>query len=281
MWKRLAILTIAIFMAVYVPGQANKATDNNQQPVKQVQSPITATVSPEKLTKQDANLPRWYTVPDWWLAGIAFVTGCFICWQSWETRKAAEAANRGMEIAKTKERAKLLLRIQPLNPIFGAIPEAKLSVTNVGESSAIFGMAIAGLHISDSDTLVKNETLCYELKVGYSLLKSEESSEETVWWPAHHFVTYSQGVIEGEKEFVHLHGIINFKDAFDDWWRLKFHYIWRQYKGEIWMPHLQANITGEWENQDNEGECRIEKPSKKRWWQFWLKADSPERKSPN
>lgn len=193
---------------------------------------------------------------------ILFTLGAII-WQAWETRKAAEAANRGMEIAKTKERAKLLLRLEPLNPIVGATPEAKLRVTNVGESNALLGIAIAGLHISDSDTLIRNGSGYYGLKLGYSLLKVEEFSDEIVWWPAHHFVKYSQAVIEGEKEVVHLHGIVNFRDAFGDWWRLRFHYIWRQYAMEVWIPHLQATIAGEWEDQNPEGECRIEKPSKK------------------
>jgi hypothetical protein len=216
----------------------------------------------------------WYLLLAWpeGITTLAIISTLFVIgWQSWETRKAAEAANLGMEITKTKERAKLLLTIEPLNPVVGEIPEAKLRVTNVGESSAIFGMAIAGLDISESDALIKDGSGYYGLKVGYSLLKAEESSVETVWWPADPFLRYSQAVIEGEKEIVHLHGIINFKDAFEDWWRLRFHYIWRHYAAEVWIPHLQHAITGEWEDQNEEGECRIEKPLPKPWWRRWFK----------
>lgn len=105
MWKRLAILAIAIFMAVYVSGQVNKAADNKQQPANHVQSPVAATVSPENQNKQDADLSKWYAVPDWWLAGIAFVTGCFICWQSWETRKSAKAALLSASAARLNAQA--------------------------------------------------------------------------------------------------------------------------------------------------------------------------------
>jgi hypothetical protein len=101
MWKRLAILAIAIFMADCVSGQANKAADNKQQPAKQVQSPVAFSVSPAKLTKQDADSPKWYAVPDWWLVGIALVTGCFICWQSWETRRAADATEGALKASET------------------------------------------------------------------------------------------------------------------------------------------------------------------------------------
>jgi hypothetical protein len=71
MCKRLAILAIAIFMAVYVSGQANKSADNKQQPAKQVQPPVAETANPETQSdgltdkaKVDADRPRWYAQPE-------------------------------------------------------------------------------------------------------------------------------------------------------------------------------------------------------------------------
>lgn len=287
MRKRLAILAIVTVIALNVAGQPNKATRQEQQPAKQVQPSIHLASSnneePHSQTDQSkpgSNAPagntsversHWWISSDWPLTIIAFATGFIICWQSWETRKAAEAANRGIAISKTKERAKLLLSPQPLNPVVGAIPEAKLFVTNVGESNAQVGQAIAGLHISDPDTPLGENSRYYDMKIGYRLLESKEFSEEVVYWPTHGMERYSQDVID-DKVVVHLHGIIRFKDAFDDSWQVNFHFIWRHYEIAIWFPHLQAHKYGEWEDQDEKGEYPLPKLVKHRWWKFWSKA---------
>jgi hypothetical protein len=62
-------------------------------------------------TKPDADQPKWHARPDWWLVGIALVTGCIICWQSWETRKAAEAALKQANHMVASERAWILVDI--------------------------------------------------------------------------------------------------------------------------------------------------------------------------
>lgn len=35
---------------------------------------------------------KWYARPEWWLLIVTALTALFIAWQSWETRKAAQAA---------------------------------------------------------------------------------------------------------------------------------------------------------------------------------------------
>jgi hypothetical protein len=282
MLKRLAIL--GIWFSLAVPAMAAQKQPASDEKTRQGQQSLTATIAannhPTGLDQQcgDDKPHGWHKFIAWpegvatW--AVMFTLGAII-WQSYETRKAAEAANRGMETSKTKERAKLLLAIAPLRPVVGAIPEAKLRITNVGESSAIVGVAIAGLHISDSDTLEEHGPGYYGLTIDHALLKSGESSEEPVWWPQDPLWRYRNVAdIEGENQLtIHLHGIINFRDAFEDWWRLKFHYIWRSYGMEIWVPSAQEKRTGEWEDQTNgDGETRMEKPSKKKWWEFWRKS---------
>jgi hypothetical protein len=229
--------------------------------------------------------PHWWDVLIAWPEGITawllMLTMVGIIWQAWETRKTAEAANRGIELTKTKDRAKLLLSPQALNPTVGTIPEAKLFVTNVGNSNAIVGIAFAGLHISDSDALVENGAGWYDMKVGNRLLEPKEVIEETVWWPAHPFARYSQDVIE-DQEVIHLHGIIRFRDDYGDPWGVNFHFIWRSYGVPVWFPHLQAHKYGDWDDQDEKGEYRMAKEGKPRWWKFWVKAaPSPKRHGPN
>ena len=227
-------------------------------------------------------LPWGYVLVAWpegITAWLLILTLGAIVWQSWETRKAAEAANRGIEISKTKGRAKLLLSPQPLNPKVGIIPEAKLVVTNVGESNALVGEAIAGLHLSDPHTLIGDGSGYYDMKVGYRLLESKEFFEEIVYWPTHGLDRYSQDVID-DKVVVHLHGSIRFRDTFDDGWGVNFHFVWRTYDEPRWFPHLQEHKYGEWKNQDEIGEYSIAKDVKHRWWKFWLIGTPPHQNQP-
>jgi hypothetical protein len=294
MLKRLAIpIGAALIVAVIlVAGYYQKDDASSQgydincvqpsQPTATSASLACVVHSSQNADQSKSSPPWWHKLlawPDGITAWLLLLTLGAIIWQSWETRKAASSANRGIEVTKTKERAKLLLSPQPLNPTVGAIPEAKLFVTNAGESNALVGAAIAGLHISDSDTLMGNGSGYYAMKVESRLFESRETIEETIWWPAHSLVRYSQDVID-DKAVIHLHGIIRFKDAFDDSWGVNFHFIWRPYGIALWFPHLQAHKYGEWEDRDEKGEYRIQREGKRRWWKFWLRTTPPRKETP-
>jgi hypothetical protein len=58
---------------------------------------------------QATNVPtaqetKWYVKSDWWLVIIAAFTGSVICWQSWQTRKAAEATRDSVKIQEVEFR---------------------------------------------------------------------------------------------------------------------------------------------------------------------------------
>jgi hypothetical protein len=283
MLKNTVIVAVAALLAAFaVTAQPNKTAGGKEDPAPD-KNPAIVLTAPEHQSdrnadkrKADSDSPYWYAPlekPDWWVLSVAIVTGVIICWQSWETRKAAQAANKSIEVSKTKERAKLLLSPQPLNPVVGAIPEAKLLITNVGESNALIGLSISGLHVSESDFLVKNGCGYYSMKIENRLMEPKEMIEETVWWPAHPFAKYSQEVLD-DKQVVHMHGMIRFRDAFDDSWGVDFHFIWRSYRTPVWFPHLQAHKYGDWEDQDKKGEYPIPKTAKRRWWNSWPKVAS-------
>lgn len=127
MLKRLVIIAIAAFMAIGVSGQPNKATNPEKQDTKQGQSAMHAPDSKDKQssgqtdqTKDSSNSPTgnataerppWWSTSDWWLVVIAGLTGCVIGWQSWETRKAANAANSNIQAVIYAERAWMLPKI--------------------------------------------------------------------------------------------------------------------------------------------------------------------------
>ena len=133
MLKSLAIIAALVFAAFGVSGQPNQAANEERYDAKQGQPAVVSADSSDKHTnsqtdqpKSNPNPPKWYTAierPDWWLVGIAFFTGCVICWQSWETRKAsqgtllgAQASMAQIEHAKSVQRAQL--RIEFSRPDF-------------------------------------------------------------------------------------------------------------------------------------------------------------------
>ncbi len=267
MLKLLAV--VAVLSAASVAGKPNKGADANASHADP-KSPSATIVqqyeyhASDNPNKASADPPKWYTPfkdPNVLLVVVGFVTCGVIIYQSIQTARAVEAANRGLETVKTKERAKLLLKLEPINPKAGQFPEVKFTITNAGESNAIVEFAYAGLHLSESDIL-DEASGGLEIKVSSSVLAPGKTSEEVAWLPS--LDRYPGNIAEQDPVRLHLRGLIVFADAFEDRWRVKFHYIWRAYGMQVWVPHMQAHIVGEWEPQHG-GESRIPKPPKTQW----------------
>jgi hypothetical protein len=83
MLKRLAMLASLAILAVCVPGQPNKTSDNKEQPASKGQPAVIAAESPsqqpnteENKPKSDSDPPKWYTAlerPDWWLVIVGAI----------------------------------------------------------------------------------------------------------------------------------------------------------------------------------------------------------------
>jgi hypothetical protein len=81
MRKYLAIVAIALFFVACVFGQSNKTANDAQQSAKQVQSSAVMTATPDKQNsgqtdkaKTDADHPKWYAQPEWWLCILGVPT---------------------------------------------------------------------------------------------------------------------------------------------------------------------------------------------------------------
>lgn len=108
MLKRLAILAIFAFVAVSVSSQPNKTSGYEQQPAKQGLPTVATPGSPKNQAygqidqvKPDTDPSTYYKAinsPEWWLVGIALITGCLVFWQSWEIRKSANAAHDSIRL---------------------------------------------------------------------------------------------------------------------------------------------------------------------------------------
>ena len=288
MRKRLAILAIAVCGAVCVSGQPNNAADDKQQPANQVQSTVAATVSPERQNidktdkaKADTDPPKWYTPlekPDWWLVGIAFVTGCFICWQSWETRKSADAAllnaqaaNVQIQMMKDKERARLRIELQELDltrmPRMGNLSiQYKVILSGSTQAAILSSACRAGVVLRDefpgpgelfpkmiipsviTPTMGEVESMAMVL-LSDDLNLAFKFSDELI-----------QSIKDSERR-VFCEGYVRYKDVFGECWVFNFKQIWA-YCAEP-LPADPVWQGGYWENYGDEtenGEFKADQP---------------------
>jgi hypothetical protein len=158
MLKSLAILATWLISAGIMAGQANKDARPNPQPAKQEQPALHAangeqgqgnagndkgkpdSVSP----RRDTSLERpqvWWRDSNWWLVIVAALTGGVICWQSWETRKASQAALLNAQAVINAERPWLLMIVErSKDSSSGYIVSAK----NCGRTPALIVSALGG-----------------------------------------------------------------------------------------------------------------------------------------
>lgn len=116
MLKRLAIFAFAALAAVSVAGQPDKTANRKDQPTTQGQPSVLSLNGHDKQdasqtnqAKPNGNTPAWNAAvegakvwwrdPNWWLVIVAGITGAFICWQSWETHKSAEATRKSVALS--------------------------------------------------------------------------------------------------------------------------------------------------------------------------------------
>ncbi len=214
-----------------------------------------------------------------WPGGVTvwalFITMIAIAEQSHFTRIAAEATNRSIDVNKTKQRAKLELGIDRLQPIDGHKPQVNMRITNVGESTARITRAVAALDITPFGGTVEGSAR--DLLVSENSLKADASSFETVFY-IKSLGRYPDGSATGQWD-VHLIGDIRFTDAFDDHWRLPIHYIWRVYPTTLYgFP--EGGRKGEWENQKPNSEYKTDGHQKNSLWR-WLQSNPMQRSPPS
>jgi hypothetical protein len=113
------VLASGIFCAsaVGMTGKPNKAPSfAEQKSQSQPQQPTIASINNETRTPDHQhtgnNPPHWYASlerPEWWLVALGFPTLIILAWQAWETRRAAQAAQRSIETVDSENRPWLLM----------------------------------------------------------------------------------------------------------------------------------------------------------------------------
>jgi hypothetical protein len=157
MLKCLAIVGLLLAVAPVVSSQPNKAPDPEKQRAKQSQPAVPPADSQNKQNssqtdqaKPGSNAPagnatversHWWTKPDWWLLLIAAVTAGFICWQSWETRKASSGAFLNAQALINAERPWIMVTVEE---VIGPMGGFNLYMTNKGRTPAMVTGAYIG-----------------------------------------------------------------------------------------------------------------------------------------
>lgn len=139
-WQEILIVGIVFaasvgYAQVTAVDKYAKTPHQGRVPV-QIIGPVTQTACEvgqcETRVKMVLSPPHWWLSPEWWVVIVAAVTGGFICWQSFETRSAAQGQVRA-------SRAWVLASVhgQPEEPLTGNL--FKGIVPGVVWRIAIFG----------------------------------------------------------------------------------------------------------------------------------------------
>lgn len=131
-------------MSVQHEPSGAQAARESQQDTKQTNAPAPSITNDRATSyyKQPCKQKpqRWHKLVTW-PEGITTWAVLFtllaIVSQAFETRRSVDVANRGMEIGRTKDRAKLSITVEPVFSVIGETVTADFTIANVGESKAI------------------------------------------------------------------------------------------------------------------------------------------------
>ncbi|MGA2904906.1 MAG: hypothetical protein ABSD98_13805 [Candidatus Korobacteraceae bacterium] len=262
----IAVFALCIIAAIMTTEPQNSATlrQNNSQAQAYGSVPTAETPEHDRKARDDSektgsNSPRWYTPlerPEWDAVIVAVGALLVIGWQSWETRKAAQATEKNTELYINRERARLRIDMKPL-----VLPaETDFTFNTVDFTVSVYGQTDA--FITDS--------LCVAYIFPWELVNNPELGDR-VMFPIHSLpsVVGANGhpvdcsVLLGPKGgpdntrideakarrmFVGMRGFIKYKDVFDRERETAFRYVWRY--SEV------VEDYGQWEKSGNPEENR-------------------------
>jgi hypothetical protein len=262
MLKCLAILAAWLSCAWIMAGQADKNSRPNPQPTKQEQPtlhtangeqsqaiPTDNKDKPDNASKgrnTSFEWPKWTGDSNWWLVIIAGLTGGVIGWQSWETRKAAEAtkeaanaaygslsfAEAQMELMMEEKRARLDLNVERTNleveVAGGDLVHliATVSVRNIGESKAFIGRT-SGTLITKLRNEPREDSDYSPLDFPEQFIEPDKPpiAVKVYCFPTITTATFAE-CLEGGTSTLHFFGFIEY-ETLGLWRRKEFGYDWK------------------------------------------------------
>jgi hypothetical protein len=103
------VLCVCI-IAICVSGQpyqapASKAKESHPKGQQTPPAPVHNQITDNQTKNAPNDAPKWYASPEWFLVGVGIITFGVLCFQSVQTKKAAEAAKNSAEAANKNANA--------------------------------------------------------------------------------------------------------------------------------------------------------------------------------
>jgi hypothetical protein len=276
MSKWLAIFGLLLASAPVMPGQPDQASKPKQSTANQVQkesNPVGATEVDKQASgqtdqaKAEANPPDWYTAlerPDWWLVIVATITAGVICWQSIETRKAAQGAKENAEAALSqirmtmeKERARIGVDLVDLK--LDVVPDQH-SAVEVGWSVTLYGQTDAFIHDSQCFAEVEGQNLPHHIRPAWgemvglpSVLSCDRRNVKgnVMGHPPRpypfDYASLSDRLVSGDQVVICV-GFVEYSDVFGGRWIFRFKRRWSFFGKPDELGGLipRSLLRGEW-----------------------------------
>lgn len=180
------------------------------------------------------------------LVVVAGITGAFIAWQAWETRKTAKASVSGIELIISKDRARISINVNNINPCSqeAGFNSASALIENTGPTQAFVKDFRARLVRTSEKEVPANYSECHVAFYHESIQGHSRYKNGFLFnLEPNPFMTTDE-VIEVHKEqsFIHFYGFADYRDVFDRNRRTTIHLRWTMKWGGV----IPGEIIGWW-----------------------------------
>jgi hypothetical protein len=237
------VLFIALCGAVMPLGGQNANPHLDSKP--QVS---TTSIQEQQEPKSKSTSTRWYASSDWWLVVVGALTASVICWQSLETRRAAQASRDSITLVLSKERARLAIRVwrnlwlNQRDTIGERLiaPAVEFSVTNFGPTHAFNVRLFVSYLLTESDAPVSLPGL-EEISM-LSTMKANEKDVRPSFRPNVGDGLGNLGALVAGTKFLQLGGKLTYTDVFGEERETCFRFIHKIRNGRSeWKLHGLPN----------------------------------------
>lgn len=206
-------------------------------------------------------------IATWLLVAVGVVTAGFICWQAWETRRAANSAadstrvaERNTSLAIARERARVKIEVDPVGPQ-GQPPQGGQVVVNAAICRLVnYGPTPAFIDNFEMRYLMTTEPDARAdhgqcRRILYAEALSPGKSPHNFYIPLEPNAALTHMDIQRihtGKEFLHVYGYVTYRDIFGEKRGTSIHLRWAMRWGVV----LGGTATEWWEpagpDEDND-----------------------------
>jgi hypothetical protein len=221
-----------------IGNQSNHTTNNKQTPNNDIQPKSTQAENGAKnaeVADENIQIQGKLVLFTGLLVLVGAITAGVIGWQSFETRRAANAAIRNIDILVDKERAKLTIQIN--NLVYqlvgaGGFPATFVTgkIWNYGQSKAILLSAEIGAAVDNSPKPNPKLDIAPIARIPDIITLDSRPDWQAAILPKQLTDADFQAVAEG-KMFVRFFALIKYRDIFNIERETSFYRVWKPFNG--------------------------------------------------